>query len=488
MKPPEKLDVHPSKRKVKDYTFLEMTRSLCPTCEATIDAKLLLRNDQIIMRKWCPEHGQSECLIHSDANWYFEAQKYHRPGDIPLSYSSNMERGCPHDCGICPDHEQHMCLGLIDITENCNLKCPTCFAASEFSGNHMSLEAIDNCLDRYIETEGPGGVIQLSGGEPTTHPQFLEAVKLALSKPYDMVMINTNGRILAKNKELVQSLADIANHRLEIYLQFDGLNARSYELLRGEDLLEEKLIALENCRAAGLPLNLVATIARGVNEDQIGALVEFGVQTTGVRGVNFQPVSLVGRYTDESPLERTTLTGVLHAIEDQTQGMFTVKDFLPLPCSHPSQIAMTYAYIKNKKVKPIPRYIDLKPYLDYFTNTVYPDPRPIFKTAVKGLWSAGTSMSSAKTLYDFSCVCGMPVKKDFFSYAGRSKIANEDAFRIVVLQFQDLWNWDMKVAKKSCVGFVQPDGRIIPFDTHNIFYRASNSDPTFKARRQSQSN
>jgi len=481
------LDIHPSQRKQKNYTFLEVTRSLCPTCEKPIDAKLLLKNDQIIMTKWCPEHGHFKCLIHSDAAWYFEAQKYHRPGDIPLKYSSEMKLGCPYDCGVCPDHEQHICLGLLDITENCNMNCPTCFAASGKGGKHMSMEDIEGCLDRFVELEGPGGVIQLSGGEPTTHPQFLDIVKLALTKPYDIVMINTNGLILAKDTELVKQLAEIGENRLEIYLQFDSLESKAYEILRGEDLLAEKHLALQNCLDVGLPVNLIATVARGVNEDQVGPLVELGIKTKGIRGVNFQPVSYAGRHSKFDPMDRMTLTEVMHGIETQTEGTFKVSDFLPLPCSHPSQIAMTYAYTKNGKVKPIPRYIDLKPYMDYFTNTVYPDPRPIFLDAVKGLWSAGTSMSSAKTLYDFSCVCGMPVKKDFFTSKGRAKIADEDAFRIVILQFQDVWNWDMKIAKKCCVGFIQPDGRIIPFDTHNIFYRENGGSLGHNSENQSSS-
>jgi hypothetical protein len=167
-------------------------------------------------------------------------------------------------------------------------------------------------------------------------------------------------------------------------------------------------------------------------------------------------------------------------IEQQTEGLFKKTDFMPLPCSHPSQIALTYAYIKGKKVKPIPRFIDLKPYLEQFSNTIFIDPRPIYKEAIRGLWSAGSSFSSAKTLYDFACVCGLPIKKDFYSKQGRAKIADENAFRIILIQFQDKYNWDMKVAKKCCIGFAQPDGKVIPFDTYNVLYRQKYVDENSK--------
>jgi hypothetical protein len=233
-----------------------------------------------------------------------------------------------------------------------------------------------------------------------------------------------------------------------------------------------KMKAIENMLKHGLPVNLAAVIQRGVNEDQIGKIVEFGIKTKGIRGVNFQPAFFAGRYEhDFNPMDRVTNTEIMDRLEEQTSGMFRKTDFLPLPCSHPSEIAMTYAYIRGKKVKPIPRFINMEPYMDQFTNTIFTDPRPIYKKAIEGLWSASSSFNSVKTLYDFSCVCGIPMKKDFFTEKGRQKIADENAFRIILIQFQDKYNWDMKVVKKCCIGFAMPDGKTIPFDTYNVLYR-----------------
>ena len=472
MFPVEQTNILENPRQRRNYVYLEHTQSLCSKCLRVVDAKILRTDDnKIVLRKWCAEHGFESCLLHSDADWYLHAQKYNRPGDIPLKFPTAVERGCPYDCGVCPDHEQHMCLGLIDLTDDCNLACPTCFADSKGSA-YLTMDQVKASLDGFIEQEGVGAVIQFSGGEPTIHPQIVEAVKEAVIRPTEVVMINTNGIKFAQDEDLIKRLVDVSENKLEIYLQFDGFTDEVHQAIRGAKLADIKMKAIENMLKHGLPINLAAVIQRGVNEDQVGKIVEFGIETKGIRGVNFQPAFFAGRYDhDMNPMDRVTNTEIMDRLEKQTDGMFRKTDFMPLPCSHPSEIALTYAYIKGKKVKPIPRFVNLDPYMDQFINTIYTDPRPIYKKAIEGLWSASSSFSSMKTLYDFSCVCGIPVKKDFFTEKGRQKIADENAFRIILIQFQDKYNWDMKVVKKCCIGFAMPDGRTIPFDAYNMLYR-----------------
>ena len=466
----EALDINKNPRKRRNHVFLEMTQSLCSRCLKLVDAKVLMQDNKIIMRKWCREHGFESALLHSDAQWYLNSMKYNRPGDIPLKFPTKVERGCPYDCGLCPDHEQHICLALIDLTDACNLACPTCFSDSNGSA-YLTMDQIHSSIDGYIEQEGVGGVLQFSGGEPTLHPQIVEAVALAVSKPIEVVMINTNGVKIAEDEDFVKLLRDVSDYKLEIYSEFAGFTDDVFMKIRGAKVYDLKMRAIENLIKHEVPINLTCVVKRDVNEDQVGQIVEFGVKTKGIRGVNFQPAFFAGRYDHADPMNRVTNTEILDLIEDQTNGMFLKTDFLPLPCSYPSQIALTYAYIHRGKVKPIPRFVNLEPYMDEFTNTVFVDPRPIYKKAIEGLWSASTSFSSMKTLYDFSCVCGIPVKKDFYSLEGRAKIADENAFRIMLIQFQDKYSWDIKMTKKCCIGQALPDGRVIPFDAYNVLYR-----------------
>ena len=112
---------------VRSGIFHELARSLCPECGQLVDAYTVLRDGAVYLRKRCPEHGSFEALVLSDADWYVNAARYNKPGAIPYQFATAVERGCPQDCGLCPDHQQHTCVGIIEITSRCNLGCPTCF-------------------------------------------------------------------------------------------------------------------------------------------------------------------------------------------------------------------------------------------------------------------------------------------------------------------------------------------------------------------------
>ena len=204
---------------------------------------------------------------------------------MPLQFNSEVKDGCPFDCGLCPDHQQHTCVGIIEVTGRCNLDCPVCFAGDEHD-TRLSLEQVDSILENLLRCEEWPDVVQFSGGEPTVHPQILDMLRLAKSKPIKAVMLNTNGLRIANDKRFVDALAEI---RPYIYLQFDGLEAQTYERLRGRNLLDVKLRALDNLAAAGLGAILVSTVIKGVNDHEVGEIVKFGVRHPAVRGVSFQP-------------------------------------------------------------------------------------------------------------------------------------------------------------------------------------------------------
>jgi uncharacterized radical SAM superfamily Fe-S cluster-containing enzyme len=228
---------------LRDYVFLGTTRSICPHCRRLVDAKIIVRGGRVYFRKRCPEHGVVEDFVCSDVA-YFDRHEYSQPARVPKGYGTKADKGCPYDCGLCPEHEQHTCIGLIEITSNCNLKCPMCFAESGPGGTYVDFGTYTRMVDRYVLLEGIVDVLQLSGGEPTLHPQIIPMVRYAYEQPIRAVMINTNGIRLAHDEAMVEQLAEMRD-RLEIYLQFDGFEERTYAELRGEALLRTKLAALE---------------------------------------------------------------------------------------------------------------------------------------------------------------------------------------------------------------------------------------------------
>ncbi|MBS1966581.1 MAG: radical SAM protein, partial [Chloroflexi bacterium SZAS-1] len=256
----------PPLKRDADYIFYELTRSICPECRRVIDAQILLRAGKVYMRKRCPEHGQFEALIYGDAQAYTRLSGFNKPGTIPLAFTTTLDQGCPHDCGLCPDHQQHACLGIIEVNSACNMACPLCFADAG-AGFNLTLAEVEAILDHFVATEGNPEVVQFSGGEPSIHPDIIAMLRAAKARNIRHVMLNTNGKRIANDDAFLAELADV---HPAIYFQFDGFDAETYRLLRGEsNILSEKLRGLDRLAQAGLSAVLVPAIERGVNEHEV---------------------------------------------------------------------------------------------------------------------------------------------------------------------------------------------------------------------------
>ncbi len=449
-----------SRQAVRNHVFYEVTRSLCPECRQVIDAQVLIRDGAVYLRKYCQNHGWHEALLSSDAEWYLSSLKYNKPGAIPYDFATSVREGCPFDCGLCPEHQQHTCIGIVEITGRCNLRCPTCFADAG-EGPDVSLPQVQRMLARLSETEGRPEVVQISGGEPTIHPQLLDILGAAKAGGFSLVLLNTNGLRLAEEPDFVRQLA---SYRLAAYLQFDGVTAQTYKTLRGRDLRAIKQQALDRLAEAGLYAILVATIVKGVNDGEIGDILRYGLEHPVVLGVNYQPVTYAGRCLGHhDPLHRVTVPDVLHALEVQTEGLFQVSDFRPLPCPHPSCSACTVAFLDGQQVIPIPRVINVDDYLDFLTNSAGPEVFAELATSLEELWSMAAVMGSSKTMDALNCVaCGMDM-----ALPSNLSLSPENFFIIQVHGFMDEHTFDLKRLMKCCVHEFLPDGRAVPFCAYN---------------------
>lgn len=303
----------------RPYTYYDFTLSLCPECLQRVDAKILFQNNHVYMLKRCPQHGVQKVLIATDVDYYLRARQYIKPSEMPLKFNTQTLYGCPYDCGLCPDHEQHSCLTLLEITDRCNLSCPTCYAGSSpSSGRHRTLDEIDFMLKVLVDNEGIPDVVQLSGGEPTLHPKFFEIISRCKQQPIRHLMVNTNGLRIANEPDFVARLADYKKN-FEVYLQFDSLKESALKHLRGVDLRMIRLKALEHLNHHNISTTLVVTLQKGVNDDEIGKMIDFALQQPCVRGITFQPTQFAGRLENVDPnTHRYTLTEVRQAIIDQS--------------------------------------------------------------------------------------------------------------------------------------------------------------------------
>jgi uncharacterized radical SAM superfamily Fe-S cluster-containing enzyme len=480
--------------------IIDTTKSLCPVCRKVIDARIIAQDNRVFLDKRCPEHGWSKALLFSDAALYRSLKEYDKPGRPALEFATEEKQGCPHDCGLCPAHKQHACVGLIEINSACNLDCPVCCADAGThyisSGFELTSDQVDFMLDRFVAAEGEPEVIQFSGGEPTLHPGLFEFIELAHRKGIEYVMVNSNGLRIARDDRFLTGLSRLKPH---IYLQFDGFDEEATLKLRGrENLIPEKLRALDRMAEADIRVILVAAIEYGVNEHQIGPIIEYGLHHPAIFGINFQPVFRAQRHLPADPLTRITIPDVLYAIEGQTKGLFRLTDFVPVSCCSPTCHFVTYAILNGDSVAPIPRLVDIEKHHGYFENRTIPRLNDDLIKLLEQLWRAPalsgsgrlagglrrklfggndeleTLLAGARRSSDLgrttdrclACRTNLPLSAHSPRDIGRH------IFMISIRDFMDPWTFDVKDVMKCCVDFIVPDGRIIPFCTYNtIGYR-----------------
>jgi uncharacterized radical SAM superfamily Fe-S cluster-containing enzyme len=339
----------------RNYIYYDYTVSLCTVCHRQIDAKIIFEDEKVFLTKRCREHGSQKVLIADDIQYYKQIRNYNKASEYPLRPHTATHYGCPYDCGICPDHEQHSCLTLIEITDRCNLTCPTCYASSSPThGRHRTLEEIEFMLDAIVRSEGEPDVVQISGGEPTIHPDFFTILDMAKARPIKHLMVNTNGIRIASDPAFAARLASYMPD-FEIYLQFDSFEEHALQQLRGKDMRAVREKAIATLNALNLSTTLVVTLQKGLNDHEIGKTIDYALQQRCVRGVTFQPTQVSGRLEHFDPaVNRLTNTEIRRKILEQT-AVFQPNDLIPVPCN-PDALVMGYALKTDAGVHGLTRH------------------------------------------------------------------------------------------------------------------------------------
>jgi uncharacterized radical SAM superfamily Fe-S cluster-containing enzyme len=437
--------------------------SICTTCFRKIDGKIVFENGRVLMLKHCPQHGSERVLISDDVEYYRQCREvYLKPPEMPRRRNTAIEFGCPYDCGLCPDHEQHSCLTLVEVTDACNLRCPICYAGSgPERQTHRPLAVVESMLDAVVANEGEPDIVQISGGEPTIHPDFFAILDAAKRRPIRHLMVNTNGVRIARDAEFAKRLASY-KPLFEIYLQFDSLRSKPLEVMRGADLRDIRMRALERLNELEISTTLVVTLQRSVNDGEIGEIIDFALSQPCVRGVTLQPVQVAGRldgYSDAS--NRLTLSEVRRRVLEQSR-LFAAEDLVPVPC-HPDSLCMGYAFKSGGgDVVPLTSMIGRDALINGAKNTMIFEQEPQVRGAFLKLFSTALgSEEQPERLKDL--LCCLPRVQGDVGYA--------NVFRLLIVEFIDAQSFDLRSVKKTCIHIAHPDGRLIPFDTFNLFYR-----------------
>lgn len=478
--------------------LLKKTKSLCPECMEVIDAEVVEEDGKAVIKKTCPKHGSFEDVYWSDVSMYRWAEKFARVGKGVQNPRTKEKRGCPFDCGLCPNHKSHTALGIIDVTNRCNLRCPICFANAAAAGYvyEPTFDQVKAMLANLRANKPvPAPAVQLSGGEPTMRDDLPDIVRAAKELGFPHVEVNTNGIRLAQDLDFVKRLVDAGVS--SVYLQFDGVTPEPYITTRGQDILHHKLKAIENCRKAGLrSIVLVVTLVKDVNDDQLGDIIRFAIKNIDViRCVNVQPVSFAGRISQEKLKKwRITIPDFIKAVEKQTDGQIAATDFYPVPCvvpisnfveaykgtsyveftCHEHCGTATYVFVDDGRMIPVTRFVKVEKLfelLDRYTadlkkGGLIAKPKVLAK-AIKDVPGTLDMSKAPKGLNLLKILINVLRTGDYSSIAE----FHERALMIGCMHFMDPYNFCQDRVERCAIHYTVPDGRIVPFCSMNSVHR-----------------
>lgn len=497
----------------REYLIEEYTKTVCPGCfaarsrrsdEAGVfkDGMLVSHDGSIWLRRFCEEHGETESLYEEDAEIWRARAGWSTPTLQVTPDRAGNYRAFPdgYRDGLPASHGQHTCILLLNVTDRCNYGCTTCYASARSPGapvpreERPTIPEILATVDAVLAREGGRlGVLMLSGGEPTVRDDIGDILRRVLDRNITRVVVNTNGRRIARDDRFLELLGR-HRARVEVYLQLDGLRPDTHRALRSEDVSAEKLAALRRLNEAGVFTTLVMTVARGVNEDEVGDLVQLGLETPRCSGLAVQPVFGSGRAPAFDPRDRATPTGVLRRLGEQTGGVVAWRDFIPLPCSHKDCCDITYMIrTKGGAWKSLPRLLgkdELKRWIHLVANTITfdrlqePVAAMLQSGAMQRVFSEQLRVGAPELARDLArmcdCIPGLPLLLDGLWSRVRGddralERAAERTFRITVKMFMDAHTFHEARIRQCCVhtGTMEENPRRYSFCWRWLFADAS---------------
>lgn len=433
-------------------------KSCCPECLRILDASKEVEGKYVYLKRTCPEHGEIKTLVSKDSKRFFD-KTFTSSGKDVYERQTETEKGCPEDCGWCPEHKQHLCSSLIEITGKCNLKCPVCYFG-QFNQADISLDEFKSRLNTVMRTEnGVLDVLQISGGEPLLHKDFIALLEFAYTQNVNRILINTNGLLFLEKEKLYNKIKELKD-KVEIYLQFDGFNNAVYEKLRGRPLAGVKREIVNKLNRDDIKICLAVTVIKD-NLKELKDIVEFAAKTRNITGITFQRFTKVGNgYKFDA--DAIVQEDILQSIDDTKYLRY--ENIVPLPCSHENCTSISFLFVDGNRKYSMSEFVDYAKHQQIIRNRIgFPsDILEYIKNNVS--CESGCCSWVQKQL---------PQVKRLMQFVdgGGSNFEDMKILRIVVKNFMDSYTFDSERAQKCCVGVSAGNNKIIPFCVNNIFKR-----------------
>jgi 7,8-dihydro-6-hydroxymethylpterin dimethyltransferase len=451
--------------------LLKTTISLCPECLVHVPAMVFTRNKQVLMRKRCDQHGMSDALLESHEGFYHVSNKdrwgrrFSGKGmDFPAFSGVSGGGECDpiaDDANFADQMANKSCTILVEVTNACNLACPVCYSDAR-GDRKMPFEAFKAYILRLIDRKGDLDSVQLTGGEAVLHPEFWEMVGFLHGQRVKKIYLPTNGIAFADGKT-ADRLAPFRD-KLMVLLQFDGQDAGANRALRDANTTRIRDQVIENLGKLGIHMQLTMTITLGVNDREIGWVVETGLRHPHVKVVALQPVTYSGRYElPPDPMRRMTLSDCVKAVAAQVRQRTQPGDFKPIPCSHPNCGWITLFVQRFGITANIARHIDLNEAMNRVSNRTLLNSQEL-REVVGGSSHGLVSRVGA--------------------WAGRKLIRSTDVFAIAIKPFMDRFNYDQDRISACCHHLLDTKGNPVSFCEYNARLRPGDSWESFPRLKQ----
>lgn len=461
-----------------DERLINETTSLCKTCKNAVPARILaLPNGEVWMRKVCFEHGPQEVRLSTDAEWYERTRAIQPRLAPPRIIKKEVELGCPFDCGPCTQHTQKIRLPVVTITSACNLDCPICYVHNKNdSAFHMNVEDFKQVL-AHLQADHGGelDIINMTGGEPTVHPHFLDFLELARANGIHRVTICTNGVRLAKDESLVQRLAEL---HARIALSFDTFDPEADYLMQGAHLLPLKMRCLELLEKYHVDTTLIPVMTRGVNDREIGRIIDLMIHKPNIRHLEVHTMTYTGQGgVSFSRSGRISMIEVLRQIEATTAGLLRPDDFVPSPCAHPLCYQIAYLLMDPEGGPPVPftRFLPREQFYELLSDRLYLEPSPKLERAITDaidrLWIDGGDEAERTLRLLKRLLSEMFPRGRAHSRAESLRIAERAAKAVYVHSHMDEETFDTERVVQCCDSNCYADGTTVPVCNYNVLYR-----------------
>jgi len=464
-------------RPARSYTYLGTVQGMCRACRDLVPARILEENGAVYQERLCPKCGPSRVRIADEVAWYLNraATTVHcKPARLP---GRDVHAGCPHDCGPCTSHANACHLPVFSVTNACNLDCPICFTYNRPDRKYfMSREELRPLLDQLVARVGPVDLMNITGGEPTMHPQIIDLLQECQRPEIGRVTMNTNGLRLATDENLCRALAGLGVY---VVLSFDTFRSDRALKIYGRDVVALKHRALANLQRFGIGTTLLNVMIRGVNEDEIGEVIELAQAHPVVRSVTIQTMTFTGKGGQHfKPHETMPLDGAARAVEIATRGAFRADHFFPHAGAHPLCYSVAYYLKDHGTCRSLTDFLTRDELRQMFGQGYLLQPeddQQVFRAAIDRLWAGGDAarlLPAIRRLVERMYPPGEPLSR-----AARQAVAEQSLLAVYIHSHMDEDTLDLARLAACPDQVPDPAGRLIPACAYNLFYRQK--DPRF---------